>query len=104
MIIGVLKEVLSNENRVSISPDIVVKLTKLGYSVQVEKNAGLKSNFTNNQYIEVDATIIDSPEEIWQSSDIILKVIPFELKSHSLKYLVLLITVSASCLFVGVGA
>ena len=74
MIIGVLKEVLSNENRVSISPDIVVKLTKLGYSVQVEKDAGLKSNFTNNQYIEVGATIIDSPERIWQSSDIILKV------------------------------
>ena len=46
MIIGVLKEVLSNENRVSISPDIVVKLTKLGYSVQVEKDAGLKSNFS----------------------------------------------------------
>ena len=74
MIIGVLKEVLSNENRVSISPDIVVKLIKLGYSVQVEKDAGLKSNFTNNQYIEVGATIIDSPERIWQSSDIILKV------------------------------
>jgi NAD(P) transhydrogenase subunit alpha len=74
MIIGVLKEVLSNENRVSISPDIVVKLTKLGYSVQVEKDAGLKSNFTNNQYIEVGATIIDNPEGIWQSSDIILKV------------------------------
>ena len=74
MIIGVLKEVLLNENRVSISPDIVIKLIKLGYSVQVEKNAGLKSNFTNNQYIEVGATIIDSPERIWQSSDIILKV------------------------------
>ena len=49
MIIGVLKEVLLNENRVSISPDVVVKLTKIGYSVQVEKDAGLKSNFTNNQ-------------------------------------------------------
>ena len=74
MIIGVLKEVLSSENRVAVSPDIVVKLTKLGYSVQVEKDAGLKSNFTNNQYIEVGATIIDTPEGIWQSSDIILKV------------------------------
>ena len=31
-------------------------------------------NLTNNQYIEVGATIIDSPEGIWQSSDIILKV------------------------------
>ena len=74
MIIGVLKEVLDNENRVSITPDIVIKLIKLGYSVQVQNNAGLKSNFTDDQYIEAGASIIENANQIWSSSDIILKI------------------------------
>ena len=57
MIIGVLKEVLENENRVSITPDIVIKFIKLGYSVLVQSKAGLKSNFRDYQYVESGASI-----------------------------------------------
>ena len=74
MIIGVLKEVLENENRVSITPDIVIKFIKLGYSVLVQSKAGLKSNFTDDQYVESGATITDDANEIWSSADIILKI------------------------------
>jgi alanine dehydrogenase len=74
MIIGVLKEVLENENRVSITPDIVIKFIKLGYSVLVQSNAGLKSNFTDDQYIESGASITEDANEIWSSADIILKI------------------------------
>ena len=64
MIIGILKEVLENENRVSITPDIVIKFIKLGYSVLVQSNAGLKSNFTDDQYVESGASIIKDANEI----------------------------------------
>ena len=74
MIIGILKEVLENENRVSITPDIVIKFIKLGYSVLVQSNAGLKSNFTDDQYVESGASIIKDANEIWSSADIILKI------------------------------
>ena len=74
MIIGVLKEVLENENRVSITPDIVIKFIKLGYSVLVQSKAGLKSNFTDDQYVESGASITEDANEIWSSADIILKI------------------------------
>ena len=74
MIIGVLKEVLENENRVSITPDIVFKFIKLGYSVLVQSKAGLKSNFTDDQYVESGASITEDANEIWSSADIILKI------------------------------
>ncbi|MFL2568553.1 MAG: Re/Si-specific NAD(P)(+) transhydrogenase subunit alpha [Gammaproteobacteria bacterium] len=74
MIIGVLKEVLENENRVSITPDIVIKFIKLGYSVLVQSKAGLKSNFTDDQYVESGASITEDTNEIWSSADIILKI------------------------------
>ena len=73
MLIGIIKEVQNNENRVAITPNIVEKLIKLGYSVQIESNAGIKSNFTNKMYEHSGATIASS-QDVWASADIILKV------------------------------
>ncbi len=82
MIIGILKEVIESENRVAITPAVVIKILKLGYEVQVEKSAGARANYTDSAYKQVGATISESSSEIWNQSDIIIKVNPPE-KSES---------------------
>lgn len=47
MNIGIPKESLSGENRVSASPASVVALIKLGFDVKVQKGAGIKASFTD---------------------------------------------------------
>ena len=74
MIIGVPKEILAGENRVALVPDVVSKLIKKGFEVVLEKDAGKKANFTDESYIEAGAKIFNTAEEVYASSDIILKV------------------------------
>ena len=73
MLIGIPKESRNNENRVAITPEILKKIIKLGYEVQIEKSAGLKSSFPDQLYLDQGASVVES-KEIWKSSDIILKV------------------------------
>ena len=75
MIFGIPLELKKYESRVSIAPDTVKKLIKLGHQVCIESNAGIKSSFTDQSYIDSGATISDSKDKIY-SSDIILKVNP----------------------------
>ena len=72
MDIGVLKESNQNEKRVAITPKIVSKIKKLGYSIKVEKGLGLDANFYDSEYIEAGADISESAD-VW-NSDIILKI------------------------------
>ena len=51
MLIGIPKESRNNENRVAITPEILKKIIKLGYQVQIEKSAGLKSSFPDQLYL-----------------------------------------------------
>lgn len=74
MIIGFPKESLSGENRVAGSPTSVSALIKLGFSVQVQKGAGTKASFTDEEFAEKEATIV-TKAKCWQS-DIIYKVNP----------------------------
>ncbi|MBN1302301.1 MAG: Re/Si-specific NAD(P)(+) transhydrogenase subunit alpha [Melioribacteraceae bacterium] len=74
MVIAVPKEVMPGENRVSIVPDVASKLIKKGFQVNVEKDAGLKAGFTNDQYEDAGAKIIDKVEELYSSADIVIKV------------------------------
>ena len=57
--IGIPKETLENERRVSVSPEGVKKLIKMGYEVHVEKDAGLKADFPDSLYKD-NGAIIDS--------------------------------------------
>ena len=50
MILGSLKENNVGEDRIAISPETCKKLTKLGCSVLIEKNAGVNSSFSNEEY------------------------------------------------------
>ncbi|MCW8866173.1 MAG: Re/Si-specific NAD(P)(+) transhydrogenase subunit alpha [Colwellia sp.] len=72
MIIGIPKESLKGENRVAGSPSSISALIKLGFTVQVQKSAGTKASFTDEEYTSANADIVVK-KKCWQS-DIILKV------------------------------
>ena len=74
MIIGVPKEIIKNENRVSLTPIGAYSLVKSGHRVLLETNAGLGSGFNDNEYRAVGAEILDSPDQVWSKADMILKI------------------------------
>ena len=74
MVIGVPKELKNNENRVSIIPFGVEDLQKSGHTILVQSQAGSGSGFDNDAYSQAGAEIIDSPNEIFQKADLIVKV------------------------------
>ena len=74
MIIGIPKEIINNENRVSIIPFGVEEITKSGHQVFVETNAGLGSGYSDKAYKSAGAIILNDPEEIFNKSDMIIKV------------------------------
>lgn len=74
MVIGVLKEILQGENRVSATPEVIKRLIADGHEVLVEKGAGVNSYFLDEDYISAGAKIIDSPKDVYEQSDLILKV------------------------------
>ncbi|MDP7591580.1 MAG: Re/Si-specific NAD(P)(+) transhydrogenase subunit alpha [Litorilituus sp.] len=72
MIIGIPKESLKGENRAAGSPSSISALVKLGFSVQVQKGAGVKASFTDEEYNQSGAEVVVK-KKCWQS-DIIFKV------------------------------
>ncbi len=74
MIIGIPKEVKSKEDRVAITPQGVKLLVADGHKVIIEKDAGKGSGFTDEEYINEGAVILNSPENVYGDSEIILKV------------------------------
>jgi len=74
MRIGVPKEIKPQENRIGLTPESVQDLTSNGHKVFVEKNGGFGAGFYNNQYIKAGATIVDKAEDIFNDSEIIVKV------------------------------
>jgi NAD(P) transhydrogenase subunit alpha len=73
MVIAVPREVLPGENRVACVPDVASKLIKLGFQVQVEKDAGLNAGYTNEMYEKAGAKVV-SLNELYSSADIVIKV------------------------------
>ena len=83
MIIGVPSEVKNNENRVGLTPNSVQSLVSLGHDVLIQNNAGANIGFLNDQYIAAGAKLIDTAEDVYKSSEMIVKVkepIPDEYK------------------------
>ena len=88
MIIGIPKEILQGENRVAATPEVVSKYIKAGFTVHIERDAGINAGFTNEKFAEAGGKIFDNASELFQSADVILKVQrPIEnesLKKHEL--------------------
>lgn len=74
MLIGVPKEIKNNENRVSMTPSGVFELKKSGHQIFVQKGAGKGSGFSDQDYQQVGATILDSIEEVYAIAELIVKV------------------------------
>lgn len=74
MIIGIPKEIMQGEHRVSATPETVQRFVKDGFSVLVERGAGQGAFFLDNQYQEAGATMVADVEEIYNKADLILKV------------------------------
>lgn len=74
MIIGVVKEIKNNENRVGLTPGNVAELVKHGHSVLVETKAGLGSNFLDKEYQKSGAKIVKNAKDIWSKANMIVKV------------------------------
>lgn len=74
MIIGIPKEVKVRECRVAIVPGGVKLLTQQGHKVLLEKNAGVGAGISDDLYTKAGAQIVSSAEEVWQRSEMIMKV------------------------------
>ena len=78
MIIGVVKEIHHGERRVAMAPSVVKQCIKNGHSVLVEHGAGVIANFTDEQYQDSGAEIVQSAHKVWEQADVILKIRPPE--------------------------
>jgi len=72
--IGVPKEIKPQEYRIGLTPDSVKILTSSGNEVLVENNGGFEAGFDNDQYEKAGAKIVNSAEDIFNESEIIVKV------------------------------
>lgn len=74
--IGIPKEIADGERRVAATPETAKKLQKLGFEVLVERNAGEYAKFTDAAYQAAGCEIINTATDLWNLSDIVLKVQP----------------------------
>ena len=74
MIIGCVKEIKNNEFRVGLTPDNARAYISAGHTVFVEKSAGEGSGFSDSDYISAGARILCSAEEVWNQSEMVVKV------------------------------
>lgn len=73
MRIGVPKEIKNNENRVAMTPSGAMTLKLAGHELFIETGAGKKSGFTDEEYVSVGATIVETATEAWDV-DMVMKV------------------------------
>ena len=74
MIVGVPREIKSDEYRVAMLPVGAEELTQAGHTVLVEAGAGLGSGIADGQYEAAGATIVPDAAEIWSAADLMVKV------------------------------
>ena len=74
MKIGVPKEIKPQETRIGLTPDSVKVLVSEGHDVLVENNGGFEAGFDNDQYIKAGARITRNASDIFNDSNIIVKV------------------------------
>ena len=74
MIVGILKEIKAEENRVSMTPAGAEVMVQNGHTLLFEKNAGLGSGFEDAAYEAAGAEIIETPKEIFDRADMVMHV------------------------------
>ena len=79
MKLAVPRECRPGERRVAVTPENVARLTKMGFTVVVEHDAGAAASFNDEDYVAAGAEVIGDTRQLWQAGDIILKVQPPDL-------------------------
>ena len=74
MKVGIPREVKDHEYRVAITPSGVKELVDRGHSVSVEKDAGVGSSITDEEFVAAGAQIIGSADDVWAEAELVLKV------------------------------
>jgi len=74
MIIGVPREIKTNENRVALVPGGAETLVSAGHTVYVERGAGEGSGFLDSAYVAAGAEMLATAEAVWAGADMIMKV------------------------------
>jgi alanine dehydrogenase len=74
MIVGILKEIKTEENRVCMTPAGVEVMIANGHTVLVEENAGVGSGFVDAAYAAAGAEMVDTPREIFNRADMVMHV------------------------------
>ena len=74
MIVGTVKEIKDMEYRVGLTPAGASAYVSAGHRVLVEAGAGIGSGFPDEAYQEAGATRVDTAEEVWNTSQLIIKV------------------------------
>ena len=74
MLVGILKEIKAEENRVCMTPAGVEVMIANGHAVVVEKDAGCGSGFDDAMYISAGAEMVDTPKEIFDRADMVMHV------------------------------
>ena len=75
MIIGIPKETYPGERRVALVPMVIPTLTKAGFEVIVEANAGSQAGYPDTQYADKGAQIVASRTALFEKADIILQIL-----------------------------
>jgi len=73
--IGVPRETYPGERRVALVPLVVPILTKAGFEVLVESNAGLQAGYPDAQYVEKGAQIVPSRSTLFGNADVIVQIL-----------------------------
>lgn len=71
VLVGVPKETVQGEHRVALNPDVAAQLIKMGVKVQVQKDAGLASYFTDDAYRAAGVDIVDNA---LSDADVVIKI------------------------------
>ncbi|UFS71171.1 alanine dehydrogenase [Geomonas sp. RF6] len=74
MIVGILKEIKVEENRVAMTPGGVEVMVSHGHTVLVETSAGVGSGFSDDAYIKAGAAIVETPAEIFHRAELVMHV------------------------------
>ena len=74
MLVGILKEIKTEENRVCMTPAGVEVMIRNGHTLMVEKSAGVGSGFEDDAYVQAGAEIAATPQEIFERADMVMHV------------------------------
>ena len=74
MIIGVPKEIKKQEYRVALLPSVAYQLIKRGHKVVVERDAGVGSGFSDEEYIHAGAKLLEDHAAVFEQAELIVKV------------------------------